>query len=462
MKSMKNDFSKIETLLADSLWSDESVKAKGEHHFSAEYQNKKANVLNNLSGKKRIFNINQFKMTKKSLLQAAITILMLLCLIPATMVVADYIRKYAANKKDIGSYAQKFTFENPDDNKIRYVKGNYDFPKEYEMYSESGWLKFWKTDDGKYLYSELLYARSRSQVKVKNILDSEEITVNDNPAYLYSLNAWRDKEDDIVYDKMVLILYENQGFALKLYGSDTVSADELVELAGSVNMVETTYDQCDEAFFEVDVNEETKGGNVIQDNRCTMPLLADEEIQVQLYDLDINKTPINLRILSVEYPDKMDVQGGIFNSMFDKDTLDGDGTLKDCHYVYRVQGDGINTLSGKLLGSEYKKQYFVKVTMQLTNLREQEVNLSFDPHKFILLGTEPESEYVDLADRDSYYYTSENCVRGLWLWNDLLEEKQLDFGSCYTMSIPASDFVTTTFIFGIDEGMTDLKMWINQ
>ncbi|MDD6571250.1 MAG: hypothetical protein PUF12_02560 [Thermoflexaceae bacterium] len=426
------------------------------HEFSEKYNQQKEELLS-----------TQKKFPSRTLLNVAAIFIGVFCLIPVTVLGAKFMKHYFIKHQDTGKYQDEYTFEkNSEADTLPYVlhvKVVTDFPEEFVREEWEGSL-VWNTSDGRCLSLLLLRARENNKVTLQNVTQQTELTLNGYDAVYSKLNtvAPSNTGKPYIYNKNMLIFFEDKGYVLEIWGNDAISEEEFLTLSGQVHLVETTYEEADMPGAVYKTEDSTSSGTDTS-NPDTSPapitIQMNETFEVVFPDYNTNTTGFSSTKVPMKITDARvvntttELKDGYFVGVGANNPLiSPDGTLSSYSRSLVKSGDGINTLD-EVMETETVTPKIIVITCELQNPTDREMALSFSTTMRRISKAETDNlslgyHYV----RDDYY------LQPTVFWMDSITrvpDEKMENVYQNMLYLPAQESRTINLAFAIDSDLME-------
>ena len=417
------------------------------HIFSEKYTNQKENILSKQSA---------FKAPNwRNLLNVAAILIGIICLVPVTVLGAQLIKKYITIHQDTGKYQDEYNFEkniNDSSSTVIHVKMRTDFPIEYENTSEY----LWETTDGKSLSLSLLYAKEYNTITLQNVTSQKDLILNGYSAVYSTLHVVNPDNAGVVYDKNMLIFFEDKGYAVELYGTSNISEEEFLSLAEKIHLDETTYNEADKAGYIIKGDSPSYSQN---SNISENYFEQNEFFEIAFHDYNrtntFSKSTVSFTVTNAKIvPALSDLENGYLIGIAANTLKSTDATLPDYTRTLVKSGDGINTLD-EATKTQTVSQNLIVVTCEFQNNTEKDMNLSLSPTMQLYSKKE-----ADLITNGYHYNRGNNQLQPNVIWMDSISRTDIMLSDTITakentLYIPAQDTITVNMAFVMDSDLLD-------
>jgi len=243
-KSMQN--------LGKKISEDEFLKDDSIHIFSVKYENDKKQFLNKI---KLMDKIKKAKRKKMFIIAACVVIIF----VPASVFAANkVISNFKVNKEQTNQYAYDYKFEGATEDASKsslfhsYVKFQYGYlPQGYVESLGANDKRSNKFALNGSWYSNqnmtvvLKYVDDNKKLSFTNVLETKDITVGSNEASILYLNSTSASS----YNKILLVFYNDYGYALQIYAQNDVPDEELIKVAQNLELVQCSESEAEVAFY---------------------------------------------------------------------------------------------------------------------------------------------------------------------------------------------------------------------
>lgn len=353
--------------------------------------------------------------------------------------------------------------------KSDWVKLSYELPEGYTMRKDNediGWYDLvWKDgwDCGKNVSFSLMQADTKegaSPLTWGNVEKVEEVTVSGNQAaYMRFVGIEgsiydNEKENQTDYTHHLVVFYEKQGYVMEYYAMKGVSKEELIQIAGSIELMNCKKEDADGYCL---LSEEYSEISREEGEPYIRPGVAENSIdagkvhakgETVSYD-GIDYTVKNVQVLdSIAGLEKecfndcmgiMDRKGGFCES---------DGTLKSYLRETVEYGDGYRRPIEKVVDSKNVSLRFVKVEMEVVNRTSDDIE--YQACKAL--------DYLRKNDKGyqlySEYFNRPSVIRDCMLDHFAQYYEQTKGGKGFYMNtLKSGEHATYTIGFFVDEDL---------
>lgn len=412
------------------------------HVFSKKYTSNKEKLLSAHSAFKAP--------TLRNILNIAAILIGIICLIPVTILGAQFIKKYITIHHDTGKYQDEYSFiknTKESSSTVIHVKMLTDFPKEYENTNKY----LWETDDGKSLSLSLLYAKEHNTLTLQNVISQKDLILNGYSAVYSTLHVVKPDNASVVYDKNILIFFEDKGYAVEIYGTSNIGEEEFLNLAEKIYLEETTYDNADEAAYITKSYQPSYNQNT---DVSEIYFQQNEPFEIAFHDYNhmnaFTKSTVSFKVTNARIaPNLSNLENGYLVGIAANTLTLTNDTLPDYTRALVKSGDGINTLN-EITETQTISQEIIIVTCEFQNNTENDMNLSLSPT--MQLYSKEES---DLITTGYHYNRGENSLEHSVFWMDSITRTDIIISEDITakentLYIPAHDTITMNMAFAID------------